>query len=234
MERFRLDDLEIMYEKNFSSRATRPRIRFSKSRGFIVTVPERMRSSFDIESFLERTSDWLEERASELRDYQEKAPERSFTDGEVISIIGRNLVLRKDNFRGHSIEDGEIKISERYARSQKEVRKAVEKLLRERARKIFRKKAEDFSEKLNVDYNRIYVRNQKTKWGSCSGRKNINLNWRLILGPEKILDYVVAHEITHLKYRDHSDRFWDQLEEIIPDYRKRKKWLEEKSYLLEF
>mgnify|MGYP000058217295 CR=1 FL=1 len=234
MEKFTLEDLEIKYTKNFSTRARRPRIRFSRNRGFMITVPESMKDSFDIDSFLEATSDWLRKRASELEEYKKNTPDRKFVDGEEFEILGEKYELVRGDFRGHSVEDGKIQISERYAETAEETKEAVEKQLREMARDIFTRKVEMFSEELGVEYNRIYIRDQKTKWGSCSGKDNINLNWRLLLGPEKILDYVIAHEVTHLKYRHHSKKFWDQVEEMIPDYRDRKRWLEEKSYLLEF
>lgn len=73
----------------------------------------------------------------------------------------------------------------------------------------------------------ITVRDQKTRWGSCSARGNLNFNWRLILAPEPVLDYVVIHELAHRKEMNHSKQFWDIVEAMMPDYRTQRQWLKE-------
>ncbi len=74
---------------------------------------------------------------------------------------------------------------------------------------------------------RIIVREQKTRWGSCSSKHNINLNWKLIMMPEEILNYVVVHELAHLKQMNHSKAFWEEVEKVLPDYKKQKEWLKQ-------
>ena len=78
-----------------------------------------------------------------------------------------------------------------------------------------------------VKINRITIKEQKSRWGSCSSKGNLNFNWRLILAPEAVLDYVVVHEMCHLKYMNHSKAFWSEVERILPDYKDRRKWLKE-------
>ena len=76
-------------------------------------------------------------------------------------------------------------------------------------------------------YGSITVREQKTRWGSCSAKGNLNFNWKLVLMPEEILEYVVVHELAHRLQMNHSTEFWDEVEKILPDYRKRRQWLKE-------
>lgn len=76
-------------------------------------------------------------------------------------------------------------------------------------------------------YERITIRNQKTRWGSCSSHGTLSFNWRLMLAPPGILDYVVVHELCHLLHMNHSPAFWDCVGSILPDYKVRRKWLRE-------
>ncbi|MDO4614722.1 MAG: SprT family zinc-dependent metalloprotease [Lachnospiraceae bacterium] len=84
-----------------------------------------------------------------------------------------------------------------------------------------------FAEEIGVSYGRITIRNQKTRWGSCSSKGNLNFNCLLMLMPQEIRDYVVVHELCHRKEMNHSPAFWAEVERILPDYRERRKWLKE-------
>ncbi len=80
---------------------------------------------------------------------------------------------------------------------------------------------------MQVSVNRIAIREQKTRWGSCSSKGNLNLNWKLVLMPHRIQDYVVVHELAHRKQMNHSVFFWKEVEAVLPDFRERKQWLRE-------
>lgn len=80
---------------------------------------------------------------------------------------------------------------------------------------------------MGLSCNKITVRDQKTRWGSCSSKGNLNLNYRLAYMPPEILDYVVVHELAHLRHMDHSREFWALVETYLPDYKECRKWLKE-------
>jgi len=114
------------------------------------------------------------------------------------------------------------------------VKNEVKRALKNKARKIFEEKAEKFSREIDEDFGKIYLRDQATRWGSCSSRKNLNFNWRLVLGPEKVLEYVVVHELVHLEEMNHSENFWRKVEEIFPEHENSLEWLEKNSAELLF
>ena len=74
---------------------------------------------------------------------------------------------------------------------------------------------------------RIRIKNQKSRWGSCSAKGNLNFNWKIIMAPEEVLDYLVVHELCHLKYMNHSKEFWSLVASILPNYREQEQWIEE-------
>ncbi len=110
---------------------------------------------------------------------------------------------------------------------------ALEVRYRELAREHLTKRADYYADLYHVSYRRITIREQKTRWGSCSSRGTLSFNWRLILAPPTVMDYVVAHEICHLKHMDHSPAFWAEVEKSLPDYQKYRLWLKKNSFRLQ-
>ncbi len=106
--------------------------------------------------------------------------------------------------------------------------------LRRRAQEILTERAELWSHKMAISFERITIRDQKTRWGSCSSMGNLNFNWRLILAPPAVLDYVVVHELCHRLEMNHSQRFWTHVERWLPDYRVARTWLREHGKSLQF
>ena len=99
--------------------------------------------------------------------------------------------------------------------------------LTDKAKRVIPVKVVEYSEKMGIGYGRITIRHQKTRWGSCSTKGNLNFNCLLMLTPEYVQDYVIVHELAHRKVMNHSSDFWHVVEGVMTDYKEAKKWLKE-------
>lgn len=105
------------------------------------------------------------------------------------------------------------------------------KELADQALAVIPQKVKYYADLIGVDYGRITIRNQKTRWGSCSSQGNLNFNCLLMQFPDEVIDYVVIHELCHRKQMNHSRQFYEEIEKIMPEYRKWQKWLKENGGL---
>lgn len=119
-------------------------------------------------------------------------------------------------------------------RNEQEMQTSVPKLTKEelrdlvdKASDVIPKRAEHYAQMIGVTYGKITIRNQVSRWGSCSAKGNLNFNCLLLLCPKEVLDYVVIHELCHLKEMNHSKKFWEYVEHFCPEYEQHKKWLKE-------
>ena len=101
--------------------------------------------------------------------------------------------------------------------------------LADKALQVIPDRVRHYAALIGVRYGRITIRNQKSKWGSCSAKGNLNFNCLLILCPSEVLDYVVVHELCHRKEMNHSSRFWAEVEKYVPDYKTQRKWLKDEG-----
>jgi len=114
-----------------------------------------------------------------------------------------------------------------------EQREGLERRYRQAAKEYIPKRTAYYAKIIGVTYERIRIAGPKTRWGSCSSKGTLSFNWKLMLAPPKVLDYVVVHELCHIKEMNHSPRFWKLVEEIMPDYKEYRTWLKENGNTLQ-
>lgn len=139
------------------------------------------------------------------------------------------LVLRREPARRRiqvELEEDELLISTPNAEPAR-IYKAIEKWYIGQAHMIFPVRVMHYLQFTGGEVKSIRIKDQKTRWGSCSSLHNLNFNWRLIMAPGEVLDYVVVHELCHLTHMNHSRDFWNMVEKVMPDYRVYRKWLKD-------
>lgn len=214
---------KIQYEVRESKRARYARIEVGRG-GVAVILPKR--TMLKPEDIIKERSSWVLKKQKMISESIGKIPIRVFKEGEKIPYLGTELTIRLTD-REEGIIGNEILVPED---KRSIIEETVEKVFRAKAREIFLDKIDKYKHFINNEHNRVFIRDQKTKWASCSSKRNLNFNWRLLLAPEDIVEYVVVHELVHLDIHDHSEEFWSKVEEILPDYRKSKGWLKTNGY----
>jgi predicted metal-dependent hydrolase len=193
-----------------------------------VTIP-RGGSPAAARQFVERHATWLEREWQRLQ-----ARPRSPISWQ----IGTEILLRGNTVRieaGANSDVGIIRLGDeavRLAQPAADLRPAIEGHLRQRAARELPARVLELAARHGLTVNRVTVRSQKSRWGSCSRRGTISLNWRLIQTPAFVSDYICLHELMHLRQMNHSPRFWREVERVCPDYRLAERWLKEHPGLL--
>ncbi len=196
-------------------------------------VPERQ-----VRAFVEQKIAWVLEKLQASRSLSVFLNGRGFEDGREFLFLGRRYLLRVHEGEGrrarvHFDDQGWSAVlppgADAAGRAQ-ELRRAMVRWYRAQAEEVLGARVFHYARVLGKEPKRIAVRAQKRVWGNCDFRAQaIRLNWQIILAPVDVIDYVVVHELCHLFFPDHSKRFWRKVEEVLPDFKKRKAWLKDNA-----
>jgi predicted metal-dependent hydrolase len=216
----------IDYPIRRSDRARRARINVSAD-GVEVVVPRRM-ALRQVVPFVEEKRPWIERTLRRIREAEEAAAVR-LADGGSVPYLGRSLELHvrvePGRVRSHVALRGESLHVAVGSPGADAVRSALEAWYRRRARIEVEPRLDASCARAGTRYTRLSIRAQRTRWASCSSTGAMSFNWRLLLAPPEILDYVVEHEVAHLEVLDHSPRFWRLLGSRSPGCREHERWL---------
>ncbi|MDB2261828.1 SprT family zinc-dependent metalloprotease [Halorubrum ezzemoulense] len=220
----------VAYEVRQSDVASEPRIDVDLH-GVRVVLPED--STTDPEELLKENAVWVLEKKRKYDAYCEQIPDREFEPGERFPYLGEQYEIVVEQRPSSQVVENEFRLAKHHV-EQTSIKRALETLYRRKARQLFENRANHFVEEMGVEYDKIEVRNQRTKWGSCSTTGTLGLNWRLMMAPSDIVDYVVVHELAHLREQNHTNEFWSLVAEHDPEYTENAEWLEENSTSLIF
>lgn len=152
-----------------------------------------------------------------------------YENGESFPYLGQGYILEIRQYPSYKkpgvMTEGERLVVLTAWRDSASVKKAVREWYAARAAAIIPERVRLYQSRMGENIGRICIKDVKSRWGSCSSKRNLNFNWRLVMAPLEVLDYVVVHELCHLKEMNHSKDFWALVEEILPDYKKSRAWL---------
>ncbi len=219
----------IPYTVRRSERARQVRLRVGAGCGLEVVIPARGRLP-DIPALLRERADWILRAIDRVAGAAAARP-APLAEGAALPYLGieHRLILRAGAGEGPAVlRDAATRtLAVWFDPAVYEVAAVLDWWFRERAREALTARVGHYAALLGVRHARLTVRDTRTRWGSCSSRGGLNFSWRLILAPPPILDYVVLHEVAHLRELNHGPRFWAMLAEHCPEYRLHQGWLKE-------
>jgi predicted metal-dependent hydrolase len=222
-----IDGQPITYTLKRSLRARRIRLEVRPQTGLTVIVPHSYKIR-QLPGLLKSKERWI---SNNLAKYlQTPSVRKEFKSGDTVPYLGRDLELvKRENHSvagGVTLEDNMLAVSSDLFKNGI-LELALEQWYRTEAAKVISQRIDKLSSMMGIGYKRISIRGQKTRWGSCSRKRNLNFNWKLLMAPEPVIDYVIIHELTHLKEMNHSKRFWKLVAQYCPRWREHKKWLKQ-------
>ena len=192
----------------------------------IIRAPKRL-SIEKIQDFINEKENWINRKKrlieNQIKDVTSNHNKLLYL-GTLFPInveqnASKELFFTGEEFIANSIEPDSLSLS-------------IKKWYKNKFKEIALPRVAYFANKHNLMVNQVRIKNQKTMWGSCSSKNNINLNYLLLMAPMGVIDYVIVHELVHTIHRNHSTDFWDSVESIMPEFQEHKRWLKKNGYKL--
>ncbi|MDD6881420.1 MAG: SprT family zinc-dependent metalloprotease [Firmicutes bacterium] len=202
-----------------SSRAKRLTLRIdNKERLPVLSLPPRCTQKQAV-AFVNLHHDWIIDSLSKL------PQTKKFCSGQSISLFGKPVTIchAPEKRCGARQEEGILYVSG----SSEFTHRRVKDFIKKEAQAQFYKLSRQLAKKIGCQVNDVVIKDTKSRWGSCSSLNNINYNWRLALAPQSVINYIVAHEVSHLAHQNHSAAFWQCVANLCPDYEIGQNWLRE-------
>lgn len=209
-----------------------------------VSAPKGLSSS-KIRDFVLSQEDWIKTNLSKYESVRQAYPKKQMREGEEFLFVGQRFPLTFEPCSGKpcfKIRDGKLVCGVRREvwhcfdphKPHPELLSALAQFYKKKAREILIKSVQEYAGRMNLHPSGLSFRAQRTRWGSCSSKGRISLNWKMIIAPLEVIDYVVIHELSHLKYYNHSAAFWSLVETQSPNYRVNRDWLRNHQFEADF
>lgn len=192
----------------------------------IIVVPKQLERD-KIDKLLASKHQWIVEKIAQ---YQTTSPAtmREYVSGESLPYLGRNYRLKvlKGDLAPTKLLNGRITVTVPEPSTQTHyIRRALTNWYKRHADKKIREKVRRYESQVGVETGVVRTKEFKSRWGSCTPYGDLEFNWVIVMAPNRVVDYVVVHELCHLIHHDHSPQFWKEVERVMPDYKEHKEWL---------
>ena len=203
-----------------------------KPSGEVILTAPKMTSDEHIKFIIKKRAKWIEKKKEFFASFE--TIKKEYVSGEDFKYLGRSYRLKVIESKKEAVklQRGYLEIYVKNKNDLKRKQNLVYEWYYEKALLHFFNILQEFNKIVKQEIKDIKIRQMKTRWGSCSSEKNLNFNWKLILAPPEVLDYVVVHELCHLKEMNHSKAFWNEVEKVMPEYETYKLWLKENGWRL--
>jgi predicted metal-dependent hydrolase len=217
--------MQIKIDKLIRSKRRTIALIIERDGSFTVRAPMRAPHAA-IETFIQQKADWITRTRENMKSTPgEPTLRKQYTDGEKFLLLGSSFDLKLVGLQKHSLHfDNGFTLSRAEQTNGEQV---FTRWYKERALEIISERVKQYSQQYNFTPRQVKISSAKTRWGSCSSSGVLNFTWRLVMAPLDVIDYVVVHELVHLRVKDHSSKFWKAVEAIYPEYKKQRKWLRE-------
>lgn len=221
----------LPYRLKRSTRRRTVAITIHPEQGLVVYSPARL-SHRGLEAVLLEKASWILSKTQQVEDTRALIAAPLWQPGEMLRYQGMAFPLRISHDpapAGVRVEEGALVLNLPFefpgAADPKRIQTEMLGWYRDQARKVLLNRVRHFQELTGLRPRTVRIKDQKRRWGSCSAEGALNFNWRLILAPPEVLDYVVVHELCHLRQLNHSPEFWKLVGAVLPDYPERRAWL---------
>lgn len=195
----------------------------------IVRAPLRTPEK-TIHELVEQKSDWITRSQDKMR--RSQPAQRQFSEGETFPLMGKPYPLKivKSQRASLNFESGKFLLAEK---ARPRASEAFTRWYRQMAELLLPGRVETLAKQHKFKPAKIRITSARTRWGSCSSTATISLTWRLVMAPPEVIDYIIIHELAHLKVKNHSKTFWDAVAALMPDYKKHAEWLKKHGQSLD-
>lgn len=227
-----LDGKSISYTLKRSSRARYLRLEI-RPVGLVVIIPRKV-SQHQADTFIRSKESWILAKLARYQNQPVPPPEKSLESGDLLPYLGRQLTLKVHHEPHKSalvlVEGNNLLVNLNHATGN--IESIVADWYHFQARILVTEKCAAVSKLMGISSHTITIRGQRTRWGSCSRKGTLSFNWKLLKTPEQVIDYVIIHELAHIKEMNHSRKFWNLVAKFCPEYKTYRKWLREQDALL--
>lgn len=201
------------------SRRKTAAIHITKDAVVEVRAPLKMPKTY-IDEFVASKEEWITAHLTRRERLNNEKAAFALNYGDAVTLCGRAYPIRAKDGKRSGFDGESFYLPPGLPHG--DIKQAVVQIYKATAKHMLREKTGEYAKRMNVKPEAVKITSAKTRWGSCSGKNSLSFSWRLVMADESVIDYVVVHELAHIREHNHSPRFWAVVEDLLPDYRQRK------------